>query len=138
MKTTKKEEKKVDVFLLLKDFQELIKKKPSVKKMIEEITMMGLKIKPIFGDISVLNLSNKKIVEVFWSLGKFDDFFQAYYEKLSDNELSILLDYFDYLKNELTVSLQKPIFKTENLSNVKLGIFEIEVLRLKNHQKKPN
>ena len=138
MRTTKKEEKKVDVFLLLKDFQKLIKKKPPVKKMVEEIMMMGFKIKPVLGDISLLDLSNKKIVEVLWSLGKFDDFFQAYYEKLSDHELSILLKYFDHLRNKLLVSLPKPILKSENLNDVKLGIFEIEVLRPTNHQKKLN
>jgi len=65
MRTTKKEEKKVDVFLLLKDFQRLIKKKPPVKKMVEEIMMMGLKIKPVLGDISLLDLSNKKSLRCF-------------------------------------------------------------------------
>ena len=138
MRTTKKEEKKVDVFLLLKDFQRLIKKKPPFKKMVEEIMIMGLKIKPVLGDISLLDLSNKKIVEVLWSLGKFDDFFQAYYEKLSNHELSILLKYFDHLRNKLLLSLPKPILKSENLNDVKLGIFEIEVLRPTNHQKKLN
>ena len=134
----KKKRQKVDVFLLLKDFQKLIKNKPTVEKMIEEITIMGLKIKPVLGDISLLDFSNKKMVEVFWSLGKFDDFFQGYYEKLSENELSILFNYFDYLKNKLLLSLPKPILKSENLNNVKLGIFEIEVLRPKNYQKKLN
>jgi len=138
MKSIKKEQKKLDIFLLLKDFQKIIKRKPPVEKMVEEIMMMGLKIKPILGDISLLDFSNKKVVEVLWSLGKFDSFFQAYYEKLSDSELSILLEYFDHLKNKLLVSLPKPLLKTEQLKYVRLGIFEIEILRPTNHKKKLN
>jgi len=134
----KKKRQKVDVFLLLKDFQKLIKNKPTVEKMIEEITIMGLKIKPVLGDISLLDFSNKKMVEVFWSLGKFDDFFQGYYEKLSENELSILFNYFDYLKNKLLVSLPKPVFKSQKLNDIKFGVFEIEVLRSTYNRKKLN
>jgi len=138
MRSSKKNRKKSDVFLLLKDFQKIIKNKPPVDKMVEEIMMMGLKIKPVLGDVSLLDFSNKKIVEVLWSLGKFDDFFQSYYDKLSKNELSILLEYFEHLKNKLMISLPKPILRTENLKDVKFGIFEIEVLRQKINKKKLN
>jgi len=135
---TKKKQKKVDVFLLLKDFQKIIKNKPPVDKMLEEITIMGLKIKPILGDISLLDFSNKKIVEFLWSLGKFDYFFQKYYKKLSENELSIIFNYFDHFKNKLLVSLPKPFLKSEKLNDFKLGIFEIEILRSTNNRQKLN
>jgi len=138
MKSLKKDKKNVDVFLLLKNFQKIIKNKPSVEKMVEEIVMMGLKIKPVLGDVSLLDLSNKQIVETLWSLGKFDDFFQDYYDKLSEQEIAILLEYFDNLKNKLVVSLPKMILKTENLKDAKFGIFEIEVLRPKINRKNLN
>ena len=138
MKPAKKNNQKTDVFLLLRDFQKLIRQKPPLKTMVEEIMMMGLKIKPIVGDVSLLNLSNKKIVEVLWSLGKFDDFFQAHYKNLSEKEQSILLEYFDHFREKLVLSLPTTSVNKDQLKDFKMSVFEIEILRPSENQKKLN
>jgi len=139
MKTQKKIGKK-DVFSLLKEFEQSIKKKPPATAMIKEITMMGFKIKTVFGDFSSINFSNKKIIEILWSLGKFDDFFQKKLKNLNATEKEILLQYFDHLKEKLIFSI--PSHQTlkfeQPLKDHLTNIFEIEILRQSNNQKKIN
>jgi len=140
MKTQEKKTTKQDIFLLLKKFEKSIKHKPSLGTMIKEIAMMGFKIKKILGDFSSVNLSNKKIIELLWSLGKFEDFFQKKVGDLSQVEQEILLQYFNYLKEKLIFSI--PIHQTlrfeKPLKDFLTNIFEIEILRSQTNPKKVN
>jgi hypothetical protein len=140
MKTQEKKTAKQDVFLLLKEFERSIKRKPPVETMIKEIAMMGFKIKTILGDFSSVNFSHKEIVEVLWSLGKFDDFFQKKVSRLNAAEQEILLQYFDHLKEKLIFSIHPhQALKSERLSPVlPSNIFEIEILRRNINRKKIN
>jgi|YNPBryantNP2012_1023418.scaffolds.fasta_scaffold60330_2 hypothetical protein len=140
MKTQEKKTTKQDVFLLLKEFERSIKRKPPIETMIKEITMMGFKIKTLLGDFSAINFSNKKVIEALWSLGKFDDFFQEKIGKINENEQQILLQYFDHLKKKLILSTPPhQTFKTDELvNNFSTHIFEIEILRPTKNPKKVN
>ena len=78
-----KNRKNNNVFEVLSDLQAVLKKRPSPEKMFEEITMMGFKIKPLVGDISLVNVKNNQLIEALWGLGKIDDFFHKKFKQLS-------------------------------------------------------
>ena len=78
-----KNSKNNDVFKLLADLQIVLRQKPSVDKMFEEIRMMKFKIRPIIGDISLVNVKNNQLIEALWGLGKIDDFFQKKIKQLN-------------------------------------------------------
>jgi len=140
MKTQEKKTTKQNVFLLLKEFEKSIKRKPPIETMIKEIAMMGFKIKTILGDLSSVNFYNKKIIKVLWSLGKFDDFFQKKMKNLNENEQEILLQYFDHLKEKLIFSIppHQVLNFEQPLKDYLTNIFEIEILRPSTDAKKIN
>jgi len=140
MKTQEKKTTKQDIFLLLKKFEKLIKRKPSIEMMIKEITMMGFKIRTIIGDLSSINFSDKEIVELLWSLGKFDDFFQKKINYLNKTEKEILLQYFNHLKEKLTF-YSHPYQQSKSERSLQVlpnNTFEIEILRRNINRKKNN
>ena len=78
-----KNRKNNDVFEILSDLQAVLRKKPSPEKMFEDIRMMRFKIKPLMGDISLVNVKNNQLIEALWGLGKIDDFFHKEFNQLS-------------------------------------------------------
>lgn len=78
-----KNRKNNDVFEILSDLQSVLKRKLSPEKMFEEIRMMRFKIRPLAGDISLVNVKNVQLIEALWGLGKIDDFFHKKFGKLS-------------------------------------------------------
>lgn len=142
MKTPNKKTRNLNdnIFSSLKEFEQSIKKKPPIEVMIKEIAMMGVKIKTVIGDFSSVNFSNKKMIEVLWSLGKFDDFFQKKIKNLNKNEQEILLRYFDHLKEKLVFSIppHQTLKFEQPVKNSLTNIFEIEILRPSTEAKKIN
>jgi UDP-galactopyranose mutase len=85
-----------DVVEKVTHFQrQILENKPTFVQMYEEIRMMKFKIRPVVGDISVLNLKNSGFIEILWSLGKLDEFFQHEYGKLSYKKRDLFLRLFD-------------------------------------------
>ena len=69
---------KMDVVEMMSTFQNtILNNKPNEKDMYDEVRMMRFKVKPVHGDLSVLNINNHHFMEILWSLGKMDEFFQA-------------------------------------------------------------
>src|SRR3989339_1638626 len=65
-----------DIKIILADFESLLKIKPSIDQMYEEIQMMKFKVRPLSGDVLSVNLKNDQFVSTLWSLGKLDEFYQ--------------------------------------------------------------
>ena len=68
--------KKGEVVEIVKEFyQKVLSKKPPVEKMREEAKLMGLKLRPVHGDLFRLAaFRNDKLVEIVWFIGKLDEF----------------------------------------------------------------
>ncbi len=68
--------KKGEVVEIVREFyQKVLSKKPPVDKMREEAKLMGLKLRPVHGDLFKLAaFRNDKLVEIVWFIGKLDEF----------------------------------------------------------------
>lgn len=73
MKTTKK----TDVYEAIKQFQQdTLGNKPPVEQMVYEVRLMNFKIRPVTGNISIVNFRNTDLIDALWSLGKLDEFYR--------------------------------------------------------------
>ena len=68
--------KKEKIIALVEEFyNKVIVQKPSYKKMREEVKFMGLKLRPLKGDLVKLALKDqRKLVKIVWFIGKLDEF----------------------------------------------------------------
>lgn len=122
---------KGDIVQLISNFQrKMVNKKPSVVKMFEEIRMMRFKIRPLQGDISILNLKNKGFIEILWSLGKLDEFFQRQYKKISSRDRDLFLRLFDEMHDSFQNKLNALNLKPERVHESS-QTFEMEIFKEK-------
>lgn len=97
-----------DVLSLFLDFKKnVLESKPSSNTMFEELQLMRFKIKPVQGDVSLLNLRDKELIEALWNLGKLDEFFQLQYKGLSAPARKTFFQLFDDLHQTYQNKLNK-------------------------------
>ena len=69
--------KKTDVYEAIKQFQQnTLGNKPSLDQMVYEVRLMNFKIRPVTGNISIVNFRNSDLIDALWSLGKLDEFYR--------------------------------------------------------------
>lgn len=134
----KKKQTNDDVLTLFMDFQKsVIQEKPTTTEMFEELQMMRFKIKPVQGDLSILNFKDKQLIEILWNLGKLDEFFQKQYRHLSIAKKRTFYQLFENLHKNYQDQLSAlSIQATEEIkltSTVEMEIFKEEI-----HGKKVN
>ena len=124
-----KNKKKSDILEEIVRFQKnIIKNKPSLKEMYDQVRMMRYKIKPLQGDISYLNLKNREFIEILWHLGKLDDFFNENKKDLSIKQKEIFYNFFENLYLKLQTQLNSLDLKIQKNINMPL-IIEMEIIR---------
>lgn len=119
---------KGNILRLLEEFQRVITPKPSTEQMYEEIRMMKFKIRPLQGDITLLNLNDSQLIEALWNLGKLDDFFHKEYKKVPQREKQYFLDIFQNLSQKLQSNLNALRLKKEKLQD-RQAILEMEIFK---------
>ncbi|NTU74104.1 hypothetical protein HGB07_08240 [Candidatus Roizmanbacteria bacterium] len=116
-----------DALQIFSEFQEkVLKSKPTISEMTSEIRMMQFKIRPLQGNISLLNLKNRKFIEIVWSLGKMDEFFLSHMPKVRVKERQMFIKIFDNLYNKFQNDLNKISFRGHSSNS---GVFELEIYR---------
>ena len=95
--------------------------------MYEEVRMMKFKIKPLQGDISLLNLGNANFIEILWGLGKLDEFFQGHYKKIAMRKRDLFLRLFDEIHENFQDQLNALNLKPEKVSDS--SMFEMEIFK---------
>lgn len=129
---------KSDVLTILESFQrKVMLHKPSVEDMLTELQMMHFKVKPRQGDLSRVDFTNHKLIEILWSLGKLDEFFQQQYSKLEDHDQEAFYTYFDSMQQKLQDDLNGLNLKQETGSAC-LSTLEIEIFKERGKKKKAN
>lgn len=124
-----------DIVEIVSHFQrDILDQKPPVSEMYNEIRMMKFKIKPLQGDISLLNLSNAHFIEILWSLGKLDEFFQDHYKKIAMRKRDLFLRLFDEIHEKFQDQLNALNLKPERVGSS--SMFEMEIF--KERSAKPN
>ncbi len=119
-----------DVFEMLTKFQKtILQKKPSTREMVQEVQMMKYKIKPLYGDISLLDFKNTQFVEALWSLGKLDEFFQNNVDQLETIEQDVFFRLIHEMRTDLQNDLNKANLKPLKVKSNQQSVFEIEIYK---------
>lgn len=108
--------------------KKILENKPALHQMLEEVRMMKFKIKPLHGDISLLNLKNNSFIEILWSLGKLDEFFQSQYKKVSSGKKDLFLRLFDEIHEKFQDKLNDLNLKPEKIVESSSS-FEMEIYK---------
>lgn len=133
-----KKKNQQDALQLLEVFQKsVLQNKPPFEEMISEIRMMKFKIKPLQGDFSRVNFNDHELIEILWSLGKMDEFFQSRFSTLKMGQRSTFYNYFDSLQRKFQDDLNKLNLR-EGYSTVKPSILEMEIFKERNRNRKTN
>lgn len=118
-----------DIVELITHFQRTtLDNKPNFHQMFDEIRMMQFKIKPLNGDISLLNLKNQDFIGILWSLGKLDEFFQLQYRKVSSKKKDLFLRLFDEIHEKFQEQLNTLSLKPERVEETS-PTFEMEIFK---------
>ncbi len=118
-----------DIIDLVTHFQRrVLENKPPVSLMFEEIRMMSFKIRPLNGDISLLDLKNKEFIEILWSLGKLDEFFQKQYKSITSKNKNLFLRLFDEIHDRYQEKLNTLNLKPEQFADTS-SAFEMEIFK---------
>ena len=126
-----------DVVEILSNLKKALGVRPPLEKMYEEIRMMRFKIKPISGDIFLIQLKNQRLIETLWSLGKLDDVFQKEYKMLDSEQKETFFRLFDNLYQQFQDQLNKINIKPEVRSTLP-QVLEMEIFKDMSTNKKMN
>ena len=105
--------KSVSPAQVLTAFQRIIKNKPSVKKMYEDIRLMQFRVRPIEGDITNIDIDNDTFIEMLWSLGKLDEMFQKKFYDIEGEKKEMIYKLFESLYGQYQTKLNKATYKKE-------------------------
>ena len=120
----------LDAFDMLSNFQTtILNKKPNLQNMFDEVRMMKFRIRPVHGDISILNLKDTQFIELLWSLGKLDEFYQTNVDKISPKQRNTFYRLFDEMQQKFQDELNTLNLKQET-PDPSAG-FEMEIYKEK-------
>jgi len=103
--------KKADIFNLVTELKNILDRKPPHEQMLKEVQMMKFKIRPLVGDVSMLNFKNMQLIETLWGLGKIDDFFFKEAQKISIKDQRAFFQIISQVRKKLETQLNKISFK---------------------------
>ena len=129
MKTKKKLAKNMSE--LVGSFQMLVKNNPPINQMYEEIRMMKFRIRPLQGNVLSVNLNNEKFIEVLWSMGKLDEFYQSEFSSLTPKNKQLFIKIFE----DLHIQFQEELNRVNLLKgrySKKPQTLEMEIYKEKN------
>jgi len=130
--------KKTDLLEEIVNFQNsLLKNKPSDQAMYDQVRMMRYKIRPLQGDVSMLDLKNKKFIEILWNLGKLDEFFNKRKNFLNNRQREIFYSFFEGIYAKLQHQLNHLDLKFDQ-KNDSSSIIEMEIVREISRKRKLN
>lgn len=124
-----------DVLDLVYRFQKrVLENKPAKEAMYQDVRMMQFKIRPLQGDVSLLNLKNEHFIEILWSLGKLDEFFQRHIEQVSAKQRDTFYRLFDEMYQRFQNELNKINLQKEKSNDLSAG-FEMEIFKERSMKK---
>jgi hypothetical protein len=122
MKKTSRREKNRALELIKKISVEIENARPSKEQMIEDIKMMGFKIRSLAGNIFELAKREREFLEPLWKIGKIEKIVFGRINQLNDEEKQAL---FRYLNNFQRQTEER--ISAQELTGT--GLLELEVLK---------
>ena len=130
--------RKTDLLEDIVKFQNnLLKNKPSEQAMFDQVRMTRYKIRPLQGDVSMLDFKNKKFIEILWNLGKLDEFFNKRKNFLNKRQKEIFYSFFEGVYAKLQHQLNHLDLKFDQKDDTS-SIIEMEIVREISRKKKLN
>lgn len=120
--------KRTDLLRSLQNFKRILENKPSIPKMVKEVQMMNFKVRPLQGDIAVLNLKNQQLLETLWSLGKLEEFFHKEVVQVPADQKELFFTMFDSLQYKLERELNTLSLKNERIAKTST-MLEMEIIK---------
>ena len=105
--------------------------------MLTEVKLMKFKIRPLQGDISLLNVKNQQFIEILWSLGKLDEFFVSQMTKIAPKQKGILIEAFEKMHYMFQDRLNRLDLKPKKVPSAETFL-EMEIYKENVFIKKPN
>ena len=102
-----------------------------VRQRDEEIRMMKFRIRPLQGNVLSVNLNNEKFIEVLWSMGKLDEFYQSEFSSLTPKNKQLFIKIFE----DLHIQFQEELNRVNLLKgrySKKPQTLEMEIYKEKN------
>jgi len=118
-----------DIKIILADFESLLKIKPSIDQMYEEIQIMKFRVRPLSGDVLSVNLKNDQFVSVLWSLGKLDEFYQQKINSLNYKDKEIFNKIFEEVYHRFQTDLNRVNIKRSYKTINPRTRLEVEIFR---------
>lgn len=118
-----------DIKIILDDFESLLKFKPSINQMYEEIQIMKFRVRPLRGDVLSVNLKNDQFVSVLWSLGKLDEFYQQKINSLNFKDREIFNKIFEEVYHRFQTDLNRVNIKRSYKTVSPRTRLEVEIFR---------
>jgi len=116
--------------------KELVERRPTLRKMYDDVRMMKFVIRPLQGDITRVDFTDSNLIETLWSLGKLDEFFQKKLRTVPFNQRESFLRLFDTLHQQFQGQLNKLNLKPEK--NITSPTLEMEIFKQRTLPKKSN
>jgi len=126
-----KTKKNQDIIDRLANLQkQIMHERPPLEKMRTEVQMMHFKIRPIQGNIALLNLNNSQLIEILWNLGKLEEFYNHEVRQISRSKRPAFFQLFDRIYGQLQNRLNRLNLKQEK-SIKGNGMLELEIFKEK-------
>lgn len=123
---TKKRQDILDRFAKLQ--KRIVGNRPSLFVMRQEVQMMNFKIRPVHGNIALVDLNNNQLIEILWNLGKLEEFYRREVKQITRQERIAFFAMFDRLYGQLQASLNRINLRSEILvkgaDSLELEIFK--------------
>lgn len=106
--------------------EKILKQKPPQDQILKEVQMMKFKIRPVFGDISLLNFKDLQLIEALWGLGKIDDFFKKEMSKVSVREKETFFQLLNQMRGKLESQINKINYRKPVATS---QVIEVEIFK---------
>ncbi len=121
--------KSTDIFELVAQFQnDMMAEKRSIEEMYRDVLMMHYKIRPIYGDITMLNMRNTDLIEILWRLGKLDEFYRNKSVHILPKDRKVFSQLIMTIHEDLQMQLRTLHFKYGNTVKAPTSI-EMEIFK---------
>ncbi len=116
--------------------KELVERRPTLRKMYDEVRMMKFVIRPLQGDIMRVDFNDSHLIETLWSLGKLDEFFQKKLKTVPSSQRESFMRLFDTLHQQFQGQLNKLNLRPEKQTSS--STLEMEIFKQRSLPKKSN
>lgn len=101
----------------------------SKERMLEDIKMMNLKVKPVTGDIFTLTNKDIGFVESLWKLGKIEEMISDKLDLLDEQDKDVFFNYLDDLQFRTQQQIAVAISELPKKERKKMQLLELEIFK---------